>query len=172
MSTGAKPVLQSAHFICHILTGIHSQPLYKPQWHSSMMMPSAAHNSWIQQFTKPPLVSVPPSQNYNHPSQHPQQQQQSPQSSYPPTPPKDDMRASSENDGTYTPTSNSGFVYATDYQGNTGSVFKHNTSSNSQTSSTTSPQSKSKARSRTGTGTSSPGFALPPLFITPVSTCS
>lgn len=140
---GKKPTLSK--LLLHYSTiGTHPS-VYKPHWHSSMMVPSA-HNAWIQQFSKPSLVSVAPAPNYTH------QTQQSPQSSYPPTPPKDDMRPSSENDGAYTPTSASGFTYPPEYQ--SGAVFKQNTSGNSQPSSNSSasPHSKSKTRARTGTG--------------------
>lgn len=136
-------------FFC---TGLHSQQLYKPHWHTHMMMPSQHPAAWINQFSKPSSVHPPAPTTPNY-SQAQQLSQQSPQSSYPPTPPKDDMR--SDNDGTFTPTSNTaGFVYP-DYQnGNAasaGSVFKHSSSANSQ-SSDSPPSAKSKSRARTGTG--------------------
>ena len=141
------------------VSGLHSQQLYKPHWHTSMMMPT--HNSWINQFSKPSLVqsTAPTTPNY---SQAPQQMSQhSPQSSYPPTPPKDDMRGgSSENDSAFTPTSGSSFPYA-DYQTssqNSAAVFKQNTSANSQSSgnSPSANTTKSKSRARTGTGKQEP----------------
>lgn len=140
---------------CFFILGLHSQQLYKPHWHTSMMMPT--HNSWINQFSKPSLVQSAVSATPNY-SQAPQQQlsQQSPQSSYPPTPPKDDMRASSENDSAFTPTSGSSFPYP-DYQTSSqhnAAVFnKQNSSSNSQNGGNSpSANTKSKSRARTGTG--------------------
>ena len=123
------------------------------------MMPSV-HNQWIQHLSKPSQVAIGAAANYSQSVQHPQQ---SPQSSYPPTPPKEDIRASCDNDSTFTPTSSSGYTY-TDYQAG-GGVFKHSTSTSSLSSSTSPPNKSSKARSRTGTGKNLILSSLPATLV-------
>ena len=129
-----------------------SQALYKPHWHSTMMVPTHGSTAWINQFSKPSLVQSPTaSTTPNYPSHH-TQQQQSPQSSYPPTPPKEDLRAGeTESVSAFTPTTNSAFAY-TDYQN--AASYKQNSTTSSQNDATSPLSKHNKSRTRTGTGIS------------------
>jgi len=116
--------------------------LYKPHWHSSMVVNSFQAANWMNSVSKPSLVhgsSIPPATSFPLPPP-----QHSPESSYPPTPPKDDYGKIQDADSAFTPTTAANFQYS-DYQNHNSNLYKQNSNPSQQSA-------KNKARARTGTG--------------------